>query len=120
MNRIVIIGLSVFFALSTAPKANAQVFDIWGLAEKVFGGGVKAGGSVNFGPLNHQAFWGFCSKNGYRSYYDRDGYVVCSYDEFNRSEMEPQGDIYYYGQICNDYYGNNADIKDDGTCESQS
>jgi hypothetical protein len=120
MNKFLGLGLSAILVLSNAPKANADLGwfkDAW----EVFGGGIKAGGSVNFGALEHNAFWGFCSSNGYRSYYNRDNVFLCGYDEYNHQENQPQGDVYSYDQVCNGYYGNNATYKwSDGTCESQS
>jgi hypothetical protein len=117
MNKLFGIGLSAILVLSFAPKADAGWFgDIW----DKFGGGIKAGGSVNYGRLNHHAFWGFCSSKGYRSYYDHSNFVVCGYDEYDKDAENPNGDAFDYNQVCAGYFGNNSILKDDGTCESQS
>jgi hypothetical protein len=118
MKHFISLGLSVIIAVSTAPKASAQA-DWIQKGWEIFGGGIKAGGSVEFGPLNHQVFWGFCSNNGYRSYYDRGGFVICGYEEYNRQDMDPQGVVFYYDQVCEGYFGNSA-AYNNGVCVSQS
>jgi hypothetical protein len=118
MRKFLGLGLSAIMIMSFAPKANANIItDLLG----VFGGSVKAGGAVNFGGLAHEHYWSFCSNRGYRSYYNRDGVLLCSYEEYVAGNMQPQGYAYGYDQICNYYFGNNAAYKwSDNTCESRS
>jgi hypothetical protein len=120
MRKLIGLGLSTILALSFTPGANAQA-DWIQKGLEVFGGGVKVGDSVNFGQLGHEAYWSFCSNNGYRSYYNRDGVFICGYEEYDRYNNQPQGDVYSYDQVYNYYFGNNAAYKwSDATCESQS
>lgn len=121
MRKLLGLGLSAILVLSIAPKANAQSGDWIYKGLETFGGGIKAGGAVNFGSLGHEHYWSFCSSNGYRSYYNRDGVLLCGYEEYEAGNMQPQGVVYDYTQVCNYYFGNNAAYKwSDGTCESQS
>ena len=125
MPKLLSIALSTILVLSIAPRADAQWQEFGAtIVEKgweIFGGGFKAGGSVNFGVLGHEQYWSFCSSNGYRSYYNRDGVFLCSYDEYNAGNIQPRGDVISYDQVCNHYFGNNASYKwSDATCESRS
>ena len=118
MRKLLCLGLSTILVLSFVPKANANfVKDLW----DIFGGGVKAGGAVNFGSLGHEHYWSFCSSYGYRSYYNGNDVFLCSYEEYVAGRIPEQGDTYNYDQVCNYHFGNNAAYKwNDGTCESQS